>query len=94
MFVFISYPSSSNPLPFHFIVIFLYLKDLSTNSLTDKNFNIKDIKFDNNFSDGQYKKTADNSKLLKLYNFNFTDINIGLKNSCEWFNENYEYCRK
>lgn len=59
-----------------------------------KNFNIKDIKFDNNFSDGQYKKTADNSKLLKLYNFNFTDINIGLKNSCEWFNENYEYCRK
>ena len=59
-----------------------------------KNFNIKDIKFDNNFSDGQYKKTADNSKLIKLYNFNFTDINNGLKNSCEWFNENYEYCRK
>lgn len=59
-----------------------------------ENFNIKNIKFDNNFSDGQYKKTADNSKLLKLYNFHFTDINIGLKNSCEWFNENYEYCRK
>lgn len=59
-----------------------------------ENFNIKDIKFDNNFSDGQYKKTADNSKLIKLYNFNFTDINIGLKNSCEWFNENYEYSRK
>jgi len=59
-----------------------------------KNFNIKDIKFDNNFSDGQYKKTADNSKLIKLYNFNFTDINNGLKNSCEWFNENYEYSRK
>jgi len=57
-------------------------------------FDINTIQFDDSFSDGQYKKTADNSKLIKLNNFNFIDINIGLQKSCEWFIKNYENCRK
>lgn len=57
-------------------------------------FNIISIQFDENFSDGQYKKTADNSKLIKLNNFNFTDINDGIYKSCEWFIQNYDNCRK
>ena len=59
-----------------------------------ENFNIDNIQFDTSFSDGQYKKTASNQKLLSLLDFEFTDINIGLQKSCEWFIDNYENCRK
>jgi GDP-L-fucose synthase len=51
--------------------------------------------FDTSFSDGQFKKTADNSKLMKLYpEMKFTDIHIGIKNSVQWFQDNYDVCRK
>ena len=59
-----------------------------------ENFNIDNIQFDTSFSDGQYKKTASNQKLLSLLDFEFTDINIGLQKSCKWFIDNYENCRK
>ena len=57
-------------------------------------FNINTIQFDDSFSDGQYKKTSSNKKLLSLINFEFTDINIGLQKSCKWFADNSEICRK
>ena len=45
--------------------------------------------------DGQYQKTADNSKLMGLIGeFEFTPIEEGIKNSVRWFEENYENCRK
>jgi GDP-L-fucose synthase len=51
--------------------------------------------FDATYSDGQFKKTADNSKLMKLCpSFEFTDICVGIKKSVQWFNDNYELCRK
>ena len=51
--------------------------------------------FDSSFSDGQFKKTADNSKLMKLIkHFDFTPIDIGIKKSIEWFIKNYDMCRK
>ena len=59
-----------------------------------KCFSLNEIIFDKNYSDGQFKKTADNSKLLSLYNFKFTDIDTGIHNSCNWFIENYDTCRK
>lgn len=61
-----------------------------------KNFNYIDrIRYDNNYSDGQYKKTADNSKLRNLLEkFNFVNIEDGIKSSVKWFIENYENCRK
>ena len=57
------------------------------------------IKFLNNYADGQYRKTIDNSYLLgELKNnwgkFNFTPINDGLSNTIDWFKNNYKYCRK
>ena len=53
------------------------------------------IEFDSNYSDGQYKKTADNSKLMNLNpNFEFTSIDSGIKNTIIWFNKNYQNCRK
>jgi GDP-L-fucose synthase len=60
------------------------------------NFNYQDrIIFNNKYSDGQYKKTADNKKLLDINNnFKFTDIEDGIKNTILWFKENYNSCRK
>ena len=68
------------------------IKEIS--EIIAENFNIDNIQFDPRFSDGQYKKTASNKKLLSLLDFEFTDINIGLQKSCEWFIDNYENCRK
>lgn len=51
--------------------------------------------FDTSFSDGQYKKTASNKKLMKLIkNFEFTSIEKGLEKSVLWFKKNYNICRK
>ena len=53
------------------------------------------IVFDDSFSDGQYKKTADNSKLISLIGeYQFTEIEEGIKKSVEWFVENFENSRK
>lgn len=53
-----------------------------------KHFNYEEnIVFDTNFSDGQYKKTADNSKLLSVIgcDYAFTNIDEGIKRTVEWF---------
>ena len=54
------------------------------------------LHFDEYFSDGQYKKTANNDKLMKWLDepFEFTPIEEGLEKTIEWFIENYEKCRK
>jgi len=52
--------------------------------------------YDTSFSDGQYKKTADNSKLKDLMRekIEFTGIEDGIKKTVEWFKENYKNTRK
>jgi GDP-L-fucose synthase len=53
------------------------------------------IVFDTTKSDGQFKKTACNNKLRSLYpEFQFTPIEEGLRQACEWFVANYETSRK
>mmetsp|Transcript_14499 Transcript_14499/g.17923 ORF Transcript_14499/g.17923 Transcript_14499/m.17923 type:complete len:322 (-) Transcript_14499:495-1460(-) len=53
------------------------------------------IVFDTEKSDGQYKKTACNDKLRKyLPEFEFTSMENGLKEACQWFSANYETARK
>ena len=53
------------------------------------------IQFDSQFSDGQYKKTADNSKLKNLLpHFEFTPLPVGVQKTVSWFVDNYECCRK
>ena len=60
-----------------------------------KQFNYNNIEFDTSYSDGQYKKTADNSKLIKLHgDYNFITIEEGIKETVEWFITNYNDCRK
>lgn len=52
--------------------------------------------FDTNYSDGQYKKTVTNEKLLELLalhpldQFSFTNIKDGIHQSIEWFNQNVQ----
>ena len=54
-----------------------------------------EIFFDTSKSDGQYKKTASNEKLKKLYpGFKFTSIKDGLKETCDWFCANFDKARK
>jgi GDP-L-fucose synthase len=59
-------------------------------------FNYADkIVFDTKFSDGQYKKTADNSKLRSyLPKYKFTALDKGIKKSVKWFIDNFDTCRK
>jgi len=53
------------------------------------------IIFDTTKPDGQFRKPSDNSKLKKyLPDFEFTSIEVGLKETIKWFIENYETIRK
>jgi len=53
------------------------------------------IEFDTRYSDGQYKKTADNTKLINLIgDFEFTRIDQGIKKNTEWFIKNFDDARK
>ena len=53
------------------------------------------IKWLSNKPDGQYRKPADNSKLLSIIpDFKFTPIEVGLKETINWFITNYEQIRK
>lgn len=53
------------------------------------------IVFDTSKADGQFKKTANNAKLrARLPDFRFTDLEVGIKEACAWFEQNYETARK
>jgi GDP-L-fucose synthase len=52
-----------------------------------------EIIFNESYSDGQYRKTTDNSKLKKLLkkvNFEFTDLAEGILQSVNFFIKNYD----
>lgn len=59
-------------------------------------FNFKGkVTLDTSKSDGQFKKTASNAKLRKyLPEFKFTPFKEAVKETCEWFVQNYETARK
>lgn len=53
------------------------------------------IIFDISKPEGQFRKPSDNSKLKELIpNFKFTPIKIGLKETIQWFINNYQNVRK
>ncbi|XP_049710147.1 GDP-L-fucose synthase isoform X2 [Elephas maximus indicus] len=54
-----------------------------------------EVIFDTTKSDGQFKKTASNSKLRAyLPDFQFTPFKQAVKETCTWFTDNYEQARK
>jgi GDP-L-fucose synthase len=54
--------------------------------------------FNTNYSDGQYKKTADNRKLLSFLGtenkYKFMDIHTGIHHAVDFLKKNYDICRK
>jgi len=53
------------------------------------------VTFDTSKSDGQYKKTASNTKLRTLWpHFKFTPFKQAIKETCDWFVDNYHVARK
>lgn len=80
-------------------IIFTNSQEISIMDLVDllvKEFNFKGkVKFDSTKPDGQFRKPSDNSKLKSyLPDFNFTPIEEGIKETVNWFIENYEKSRK
>jgi GDP-L-fucose synthase len=61
-----------------------------------KKFNYEhNMVFDKEKPDGQFKKTANNSKLLaRIQNFEFTPIEDGISKTVEWFEANYKNSRR
>lgn len=57
------------------------------------------MQYDTSGADGQFKKTADNTRLMEFLqknniDFQFTPIEKGLNETIEWFINNYENARK
>ena len=80
-------------------IIFSPSEEISIIDLVDllvKEFNFRgEVIFDNTKPDGQYRKPSDNSKLRSyLPDFKFTSIEDGIKETINWFIENYEKTRK
>ena len=80
-------------------IIFSNSNEISIKDLVDflvNEFNFKGkVIFDKTKPDGQFRKPSDNSKLKSyLSNFEFTPIEQGLKETINWFIENYDKTRK
>jgi GDP-L-fucose synthase len=61
-----------------------------------KEFNFKgEIVYDSSFPEGQFKKTVSDSELLAyIPDFKFTPLDVGLKETIDYFIENYNTIRK
>jgi GDP-L-fucose synthase len=80
-------------------IIFSPSQEISIIDLVDllvKEFNFKGkVIFDDTKPDGQFRKPSDNSKLKSyLPDFKFTPIEEGVKETINWFIQNYENVRK
>jgi GDP-L-fucose synthase len=66
------------------------IKDVAT--IIAKCFNYEHrLRFDTNYSDGQYKKTVSTKKLMDFCpNYKFTDINSGILDTVKWFIDNVD----
>jgi GDP-L-fucose synthase len=80
-------------------IIFSNSIEISIKELVDllvSEFNFKGkVKFDISKPDGQFRKPSDNSKLKSyLPDFKFTPIEEGIKETVNWFMNNYENIKK
>ena len=80
-------------------IIFTTSEEISVGNVVEIVVNCMEFKgkvvFNKDKSDGQFRKPADNSKLLSyLPDFKFTPIEVGIKNTVDWFVKNYDESRK
>jgi GDP-L-fucose synthase len=74
------------------------IKDIATIIANKFNYS-ENLIFDPSKPDGQFKKTANNSKLIHFLNkesinYKFTNISSGINDTIDWFINNYNECRK
>ena len=70
------------------------IKELVNKIVKEFNFN-GSIVYDVDFSEGQHKKTVDDSELLEyIPDFKFTPLSVGLKQTIDYFIDNYDTVRK
>lgn len=80
-------------------IIFSTSEEISIRDIVDllvQEFNFKgNVIFDTTKPEGQFRKPSDNSKLKSyLPDFKFTPIEQGIKETVNWFIENYDTTRK
>lgn len=80
-------------------IIFSTSEEISIRDMVDllvQEFNFKgNVIFDTTKPEGQFRKPSDNSKLRSyLPDFEFTPIEQGIKETVNWFIENYDTARK
>lgn len=80
-------------------IIFSTSEEISIRDMVDllvQEFNFKgNVIFDTTKPEGQFRKPSDNSKLKSyLPDFEFTPIEQGIKETVNWFIENYDKARK
>ena len=80
-------------------IIFTTSEEISVGNVVEIVVNCMEFKgkvvFNKDKPDGQFRKPADNSKLLSyLHDFKFTPIEVGIKNTVDWFVKNYDESRK
>jgi len=80
-------------------IIFSTSEEISIKDMVDllvQEFNFKgNVIFDTTKPEGQFRKPSDNSKLKSyLPDFEFTPIEQGIKETVNWFVENYDKARK
>ena len=73
------------------------ISDVST--LIAKEFDYDNIIYNDNYSDGQFKKTANNKKMISYISekntvFEFRNIQEGIKTTVDFFKKNIDKCRK
>ena len=80
-------------------IILTTSEEISIKDLVDllvEEFNFKgEVIFETSKPEGQFRKPSDNSKIKHyLPDFKFTPIEEGIKETVNWFIENYENTRK
>lgn len=80
-------------------IIFGTSEEVSIRDMVDllvQEFNFKGkVIFNDSKPEGQFRKPSDNSKLRSyLPDFEFTSLEVGIKETVKWFIENYETARK
>jgi len=80
-------------------IILTTSEEISIKELVDllvNEFNFKGkVIFNTDKPEGQFRKPSDNSKIKKyLPDFKFTPIEVGIKETVDWFKQNYETTRK
>ena len=71
------------------------IRDAVMNICSALDYPFENLQFDTTKSDGQYKKTVSNEKIVKLLpDFKFTPFDEAIKETCDWFVKNFDSCRK